>query len=72
MKTTNTDQALAEFLAARADCLAMLASLTQHATDHFGVNPDSLGWAQVGDAKKTRSDLIELVRSLGIPLENEN
>jgi len=68
MKTTDNAAALAEFAAVHADCLALLASLTQHATDHFGADPDALNWSHVGSAQKTRADLIELAQFHGLAM----
>lgn len=66
MKTTDNTAAVAEFLAVRAEVLRLLASLTQHAADHFGTDPDALNWSHVGSAKKSRADLIELAKFHGL------
>lgn len=58
--------AAAEFMTARADVLRLLASLTQHAADNFGTDPDALNWSHVGSAQKTRADLIELAQFHGL------
>ena len=42
-------QALAAFVARKAEIDAMLARLAAFSDDHFGVAPDDVSWGHVGD-----------------------
>jgi hypothetical protein len=43
------DQALAAFVTRKAEIDAMLERLAGLSDDHFGVAPDDVNWAHVGD-----------------------
>lgn len=48
-QTTRTnDDALAAFVARKAEIDAMLARLQAFSDDHFGVDPEGVNWAHVG------------------------
>lgn len=45
----NNDEALAAFVAAKAEIDAMLERLAAQSYDHFGVEPEGVSWGHVGD-----------------------
>ena len=46
---SNQAQALAAFIARKAEIDAMLARLTALSDDHFETNPDEINWGHVGN-----------------------
>lgn len=44
----SNDDALAAFLAKKAEIDAMLGRLTELSHDHFGADPDRVTWGEVG------------------------
>ena len=46
-KTTNQEKALAAFVARKAEIDAMLARLQSLSDDHFGADPETVGWGEV-------------------------
>ncbi len=48
-KPRDNSQALAAFMAKKAQIDAMLVRLKDLSDDHFDVNPDTLHWGHVGD-----------------------
>ena len=46
-KTSTQEKALAAFLAKKAEIDAMLARLQALSDDHFGADPETLGWGEV-------------------------
>ena len=48
-KPRDNSQALAAFMAKKAQIDAMLIRLTDLSADHFDVSPDSLHWGHVGN-----------------------
>ena len=48
-RSTANDQALAAFVTRKAEIDAMLERLAGLSDDHFGVAPDDVNWAHVGD-----------------------
>jgi hypothetical protein len=47
-KTSTQEQALAAFVAKKAEIDAMLARLQALSDDHFGVDPEAVTWGDVG------------------------
>ena len=47
-KTTNQEKALAAFVGRKAEIDAMLTRLQALSDDHFGVDPDTITWGDVG------------------------
>jgi hypothetical protein len=47
-KTSTQEKALAAFVAKKAEIDAMLARLQALSDDHFGVDPDTITWGDVG------------------------
>jgi hypothetical protein len=45
---SNREQALAAFIARKAEIDAMLARLTALSADHFETSPEEINWGQVG------------------------
>lgn len=45
----NNEDALAAFIAKKAEIDAMLARLTDLSAEHFNADPDTLHWGHVGD-----------------------
>ena len=45
----NNDEALAAFVAGKADIDAMLQRLSSFSGDHFGVESEGVHWGHVGD-----------------------
>lgn len=45
----SNDEALAAFVAAKAEIDAMLERLAALSDDHFGVAPEGVSWGDVGD-----------------------
>jgi hypothetical protein len=46
-KITNQEKALAAFVARKAEIDAMLARLQALSDDHFGADPETVGWGEV-------------------------
>ncbi len=46
-KTSNQEKALAAFVAKKAEIDAMLARLQSLSDDHFGADPETVGWGEV-------------------------
>lgn len=61
---TNKEKALNEFLAVKADIDEMMERLNQQlqaeSDNHFGVDPDDVSWAHVGDLQHLRGKMREL------------
>jgi hypothetical protein len=51
----SNDDALAGFVARKAEIDAMLTRLQALSDDHFGVAPDAVTWGDVGSLGTTRS-----------------
>lgn len=45
---SNQEQALAAFIARKAEIDAMLARLTALSADHFDTTPDEINWGHIG------------------------
>lgn len=58
----NENAALARFNVLRLQIQAELAHLQAAVDDHFGLNPDDVTWANVGDMGKTLQDLKNINR----------
>jgi metal-dependent amidase/aminoacylase/carboxypeptidase family protein len=54
------DQALAAFIAAKAEIDNLLAELAALSADHFHANPDEITWSHVGTASHIRDRLQEI------------
>ena len=48
LNTRSSEQALAAFVAKKAEIDAMLARLQAHSAEHFGYAPDDITWSHVG------------------------
>ena len=59
-RVDNSD-ALAEFIARKAEIDEMLARLQALSDDHFDTHPDELNWADVGSLGHVRDRLREIV-----------
>lgn len=60
-KTEQTnDQALAAFIAAKAEIDRILADLASLSADHFHAAPDEITWGHVGTATHIRERLQEV------------
>ena len=59
-RATDNTQALAAFIAAKADIDAMLERLKALSADHFGAAPDAITWGDVGTLDHTRASLREI------------
>ena len=55
----NHEDSVREFLAAVTTIRETLDGLTEEAEDHFGVDPDHINWAHVGDANRILAALRE-------------
>lgn len=54
----NNDDALAAFMARKAEIDALLVRLKAHSEDHFGAAPDEVNWGHVG----TLAECVALLR----------
>lgn len=62
-KTTNQEKALAAFVARKAEIDAMLARFQTLSDDHFGVDPDTISWGDVGTLSHY-ADLLEQITDM--------
>ena len=62
----NNDKALDAFLKNTTRNIELLQALLDHVEDHMGISPEDINWGHVGSAGKTRDDLEDLCRFLGI------
>ena len=62
-KTTNQEKALAAFVAKKAEIDAMLARLQARSDDHFGADPETLGWGEVA-ALGHHADLLQRITDM--------
>jgi hypothetical protein len=60
-KATAHRAALAAFIAHKATIDAALTALQAASADHFGIEPDAVHWAHVGDASRLAAALEELL-----------
>ena len=59
-RSFDDSEALAEFIARKAEIDAMLARLQGLSEDHFHAHPDALTWADVGSLGHVRERLREI------------
>ena len=57
---SNQENALAAFIARKAEIDAMLARLTALSADHFDTSPDEINWGHVGTLNHYRAKLREI------------
>jgi hypothetical protein len=57
---SNKEQALAAFVARKAEIDAMLARLAALSADHFGTCPDEVNWGHVGTISHYASQLEQI------------
>jgi hypothetical protein len=55
------EDALARFVGVVAEIQAALTGIREAADDHFGVRPEEVHWAHVGDAARIRDGLNEIL-----------
>ena len=55
--------ALAAFIAHKASIDAALTALQAASADHFGIAPDEVHWAHVGDASRLAAALEDLLHA---------
>jgi hypothetical protein len=58
---TNREQALAAFMAKKAEIDELLARLGDLSDEHFGVGPDDVTWGEVGSLDLVAGKLREAV-----------
>lgn len=58
------EAALAAFTESKAEIDAILARLTAHSADHFGVAPDEVNWGTVGALDHILAELREVSDNL--------
>ena len=64
IRPSSREAALAAFTEAKADIDAMLARLTAHSADHFGIVPDEVSWGGVEALGHIRAQLREVSDNL--------
>jgi hypothetical protein len=62
-KHTAHEAALAAFIARKANIDAALTALQAASADHFGIEPDEVHWAHVGDASRLARTLEDLLHA---------
>jgi hypothetical protein len=62
-RTTDNADALAAFIAAKAEIDAMLERLAALSADHFETHPEEVHWGDVGTLSHHRAKLREIVDS---------
>lgn len=67
----DNDSATSAFMVAIEGIRIRLATLDEHAADHFCVSPDNVTWSNVADAFNTAARLDEILQSLGFDIPKE-
>lgn len=63
--TTIPARAIDEYMTRSARIQQQLAQLQRLADDHFGVHPDEVHWANVGDLGRVEAGLAEILAIFG-------
>jgi hypothetical protein len=66
MNTKAKETALDAFIGTKADIDDLIARLQAASDDHFGRNPDSVNWGDVGSLGHAAKQLEEIARVLNV------